>query len=212
MTHSLHRTGTAESLKGDFVLIARPAIGFTDRGAAPKIQRMLEIIFEVGPANLGSIETGHTIADGLDPAVVIPRMDDTSGIRCSFSSREKMVEVLRRFKEEDLGMSVTVSGIIQDVFEICDEVGLEPHSINLSLGVHGNTSALASEQVREFTTMCGHALVASALAEKVIAEVKAGRKNPRDAALEVGRPCACGLTNLDRIESILSRLAGADQG
>ncbi len=206
MTHSLHRVGTAESLKNDFVLIARPAIGFNEKGAAPRIKRMLEIIFEVGPTNLGSIETGDTIAGGLDPDAVIARMDDTSGVRCTFSSREKVETVLRRLSAEDLGISVTISGIVDDVFSICDQVGLQPHSINLSLGVHGNTSLLAEEPVRELTTMCGHALVASSIVRKVMDDVKCGRSNPRDAAVEAGKACACGIFNLDRAEKVLRAL------
>ena len=210
MTHSLHRVGTAESLKDDFVLIARPALGFNEQGAGRKIQRMLEIIFEVGPANLGVLETGDLLPRGLDVAAVIAQMNDTSGIRCAFSSREKLMEVLRRFKEEDLGISVTVSGVIDDVFALCEEVGLEPHSINLSLGVHGNTAVLPPEQILEFTTMCGHALVASALVERTMDEVRGGRLDARRAALRMAMPCACGLFNVDRAERILGRLAGGD--
>ena len=203
MTHSLHRVGTAESLKGDFVLIARPTMGFNEKGAAPRIRRMLEIIFEVGPTNLGSLESNQTIAGGLDPATVLAGVDDTTGVRSTFSSREKLKEVLRRLKEEDLGISVTVSGIVDDVFELCDEVGLQPHSINVSLGVHGNVGALAPEAVREVSTMCGHGLVASKLVEKVAADVRCGRKSAREGAVEAGRACACGIFNLDRAAALL---------
>ncbi len=206
MTHSLHRTGSAEALKDDFVLITRPAIGYNEKGAAAKIGRMLEIIFEVGPANIGFLETGDLLPLGLDKAKVIAAMDDTSGIRCSFSSGEKLKEVLRRARAEELGLSVTVSGIIDDVFAMCDELGLEPHSINLSLGVHGNTSVLAEEPVRELTTMCGHALVASSIVKKVMNDVQCGRSTPQDAAVEAGKACACGLFNLDRAEGILRKL------
>lgn len=205
MTHSLHRVGTAESLKDDFVLIARPALGFNEKGAGRKIGRMLEIIFEAGPANIGVLETGDLLSRGLDVEAVIAQMSDSSGIRCSFSSREKLRRVLRRFKEEDLGISVTVSGIVDEVFAMCDEIGLEPHSINLSLGVHGNTDILPDEQIGEFTTMCGHALVASSLAQRGIEEVRCGRMSPRDAAVMVGMPCACGLFNLDRATAMLGK-------
>ena len=206
MTHSLHRIGSAESLREDFVLIARPAVGVNSAGAAPRVQRALEIIFEVGPANIGILETGDTWTAGLDVKRVVSQMDDTSGIRCAFSSRAKLREVLQRFKEEDLGLSVTVSGIIEDVFSLCDDVGLEPHSINVSLGVHGNTDLLAGEQVRELTTMCGHALIASSLVSKAIEEVRSGKKSPSEAAVMAAQPCACGLFNLDRAEAILGAL------
>jgi hypothetical protein len=166
----------------------------------------LEIIREVGPTNLGSLESGGTIAGGLDWGAILDGLDDKSGIRCAFSSREKLEEVLRRVKTEDLGLSVTISGIVDDVYAMCDSVGLEPHSINISLGVHGNPALLAEESVREFTTMCGHALIASALVRKVMEDVKCGRSTPRDAAVEAARPCACGLYNIDRAEAILRKL------
>lgn len=208
MTHSLHRTGSAESLKNDFVLIARPAIGLNEAGAAARVRRFLEIVFEAGPTNLGSLESGGTIAGGLDQERVLAELDDRSGIRCAFASREKLVAVLKKVKAEELGISVTVSGIVEDVFSICDEVGLEPHSINVSLGVHGNRTLLADESVRELTTMCGHALIASSLVSKAMADVREGRSTPTDASIECGKACACGLFNLERAEAIFGRLQG----
>ncbi len=210
MTHSLHRTGSAESLKGDLVLICRSAIGLNNENSGAKIARMLDIIFGVGPSNLGVLETGDLMLRGMDLEAVKAQMNDTSGIRCSFSSTERMREVLRRFKEEDLGISVTVSGIIDDVLALCDDVGLEPHSINLSLGVHGNTELLASEQARKLTTMCGHGLIAASLAEKGIADVACGKMSAREGASMVGLPCSCGLFNLDRAERILAGQSGGE--
>ncbi len=210
MTHSLHRTGSAESLKGDLVLICRSAIGLNNKDAGPKIARMLDIIFDVGPSNIGVLETGDLLLRGMDLEAVKAQMDDMSGIRCSFSSTERMREVLRRFKEEDLGISVTVSGIIDDVLALCDDAGLDPHSINLSLGIHGNTELLASEQARQLTTMCGHGLIAASLADKGIADVSCGKMSARDGAATVGLPCACGLFNLDRAERILAGLPGGE--
>lgn len=206
MTHTLHRTGSVESLKGDFPVLIRPSIGINDKGAAAKVQRAMRIVFEVGPDNLGACEVGQTLARGMDPEAVIPQLQDTAGVRFVLSSRDKLKELLFRLKEEDLGLSVTVSGIIEDVFDLCREVGLKPHSVNLSLGVHGNTEELASEQVREFTSMCGHALVASSLVEQVMSDVKAGRRDPREAAVTVALPCACGIFNLDRAERMLRAL------
>jgi len=206
LTHSLHRIGSEQSLKDDFVLIARPAVGVNNLGASGRVRRFLEIIREVGPTNLGSLESGGTMAGGLDWEAIMDGLDDKSGIRCAFSSGQKLKEVLRRVKAEDLGLSVTISGIVDDVFSLCDDVGLEPHSINISLGVHGNPALLAEESVRELTTMCGHALIASSLVRKVMDDVKCGRTPCREAAIEAARPCACGLFNIDRAESILRQL------
>ena len=48
------------------------------------------------------------------------------------------------------------------------EVGLNPHTINLSLGIHGGTEALPPAEIRQFTTMCGHAMIAPHLVEDAL--------------------------------------------
>ena len=76
---------------------------------------------------------------------------------------EKLRQVLRQLKEEDLGISITVSGIVDEVFGLANELGLQPHTVNLSLGIHGKTELLPPEETLELTTMCGHALMAKEL-------------------------------------------------
>jgi hypothetical protein len=56
----------------------------------------------------------------------------------------------------------------------------------------------------EFTTMCGHALVASSLVEKALADVREGKKTMSEAARMVGEPCICGIVNLARAEELLA--------
>ena len=138
MTHSLHRVGTQASLKDDYVIISRPAMRINHEGCAPKIQRTLQIIFEEGPTNLGSLTTQENLTMGLDPEALIAKTEDNSPVMCCFHEKYKVVNVLRRLKEEELGMSVIVSGQIDNIRSICEEVGLTPHSVNISLGVHGH--------------------------------------------------------------------------
>lgn len=61
------------------------------------------------------------------------------------------------------------------------EVGLQPHTINLSLGIRGKKELPPGPEVLELTTMCGHALVARNLVRKAVAEVRAGRMAPEEA-------------------------------
>ncbi len=137
MTHSLHRIGSEKTFQDDYVLISRPAMGINHVGCSPKIRRTLEIIFEEGPTNLGSLTTQENMTMGLDPQKMIAKTEDNSPVMCCFHERQKVVNVLSRLKEEEIGLSVVVSGLIDNVLDICQEVGLKPHSANISLGIHG---------------------------------------------------------------------------
>ncbi|MGI6128922.1 MAG: hypothetical protein ACOYEO_02360 [bacterium] len=205
MTHSLYRRGDYESLKNDYVLISRPAMGINHEGCAPKLQRSLQIIFGVGPTNLGSLTTGETIVGGLDPDDVIASMEDNSPIMCCFSEREKVVEVLRKLKEAELGISVVLTGLLDDVQAICDEIGLKAHSVNMSLGVHGNTELLPEEEVLRIATMCGHGMVAAGLVRHMRKAVNEGKVSPEEAATVLAQPCLCGIFNTKRAAALLSK-------
>jgi hypothetical protein len=97
--------------------------------------------------------------------------------------------------------------VIDEVIPLAQEVGMKPHTINLSLGIIGKTELLPEEGILELTTMCGHALISAALVRKGIREVACGEKTPREASNMVGKPCVCGIYNLDRSDRLLSRRA-----
>ena len=203
MTHSLHRLGTVEELQGDYVLLVTPAIGFNHEGKTEALRKVVDIVFDSGPNNIASIEATGTIYTGTTKSDIVDNMHDRGRVRCCFDSREKMADVIRRLGDANLGLSITVSGLADEVVQMAKDAGFEPHTINLSLGVHGNTGCLPSESVREITSMCGHALVASNLAKAMIKEVKAGRKSLDDAAVKLAQPCFCGIFNTERAKQIL---------
>lgn len=69
MTHSLHRQGSDESLRDDFVMYARCARGInweygTNLDAAPKVRRIVDIVFDEGPTNAGDSPHHSSIAAG----------------------------------------------------------------------------------------------------------------------------------------------------
>src|SRR5512133_557064 len=139
MTHSLHRQGSVESLKDDFVMYARCARGInweygTNLGATEKVRRIVDIVFDEGPTNAGDSPHRASIAAGnLDRERALEYQEDTRGFICCFDSREKMKNVLVRLKEEDIGISIVVSGLIEEAKDLAREVGLKPHTINLSM-------------------------------------------------------------------------------
>lgn len=206
MTHSLHRRGSEESLKDDFVLLVTSAYGVNHVGSKDKMRKILDEVFELGPANIGSYDTG-TILSGVDIQEIRDALNEVPRVRCCFSSKEKMKEVLKRIKELDFGLSVTVSGLTNDILEICKELDIKPHSANLSLEIWGKVEKLPSEEVLELVTMCGHGLISSGLVEKYIDLVKKGRITPKEAAVKISHPCVCGIYNPDRAEKLLQKYA-----
>lgn len=206
MTHSLHRRGSEESLKDDFVILVTSAYGYNHEGAKEKLLKVLDIVFEAGPANLGSNETG-TIYAGYSIEEIKGNLTDVPRVRCCFSSKEKMFEVIKKIHEMDLGLSVVISGLVDSVLGMARELEIKPHSVNLSLEVWGNVEKLPSEEILEFVSMCGHSLIASGLIEKYIDQVKTGRIDIREAAEKIAHPCVCGLYNPDRAEILLQKYA-----
>ena len=206
MTHSLHRRGSLESLKEDFVLLATAAAGINHQGSKDKLRRILELVYEIGPANIGSYDTG-TVFAGVSIEEIKAALAEVPRVRCSFSSKEKMFQVIKGIKELDLGISITASGVIDEVLDIARQLDIKPHSVNLSLGVWGKTEELPPEEILEHVTMCGHGLIAKDLVAKVIEDVKAGKKTPRQAAELLAHPCVCGIYNPDRAEKMLEKYA-----
>jgi hypothetical protein len=191
-----------ESLANDFVFIVRVAMGINSAGAGDKMQRIAQILTEVGPSNIGSANLGSNTAAGLIPKQIVDGAPRCTGLNAVFYGREKAREALRRLKEADVGLSVTVSGLIGEVFSIGREVGLEPHTVNLSLGVHGRTELLPEATVLDLTTMCGHAMVSANLARKSLADAS-HPATIRESCRRMGAVCTCGIFSLERGEELL---------
>ncbi len=86
-------------------------------------------------------------------------------------------------------------------------MGLQPHTIDLALGVWGNQKLLPKAELMEITTMCGHALTSASLVEDVIDRVRRGSLTPEQGALELAKPCVCGIFNQRRAAELLTDLA-----
>jgi hypothetical protein len=204
MTHSLHRRGSACSLKDDYVILVTPAVDINHVDSGPKLWKILDFITEIGPNNIGSYETG-TIYTGATIEEIRNNMPETPRVRCCFDSKEKIREVLSRIKDEDLGLSVVISGLNDEILDMCSELDIKPHSVNYSLGVYGATELLPPEEILELITMCGHGMISKDLVSKAIDEVKRGKKTPYEAAVMIGQPCVCGIFNVARAEKLLNK-------
>ena len=205
MSHTLHRVGPEESFENDFCVVSRPAMGFNDKGAAPKLRKIVKILFEAGVNNSGSLSSKENIStEGFDQQKMIDRIEDNSPLNACFSNRGNLVKALKRLKEEDLGISVVVTGLRDKVEDICEEVGLVPHSLDISLGVFGKTELLPDEDTLCISTMCGHAMISAGLVAQIRKSVEDGILSPGEGAKRLAKPCYCGVFNIQRAEDFLS--------
>jgi hypothetical protein len=207
MTHSLHREGTLESLEKDYVMFIFPARGFNYAGSGTKVRNLVELLYTSEPVNLLVSTLRRNMYSGVTPEEVLASIKDGCRVYAVFTSREQLKTVLRLFKDADAGISIMVSGLINRVREIATEVGIEPHMVNLSLGIHGNTQRLPPPDIRHFTTMCGHGMVSPGLVRDAIRKVKKGTVDAWHGSLILAAPCTCGIFNPSRSKELIDELA-----
>ena len=205
MSHTLHRFGPEETFQNDFPFISRPAMKINHEGAAPKMRRVMEIALDHEPVNWGSLTTKQNLTLGFDREDLLNKTEDNSPAMGCFDDREKVVEVLKQLKEEDLGMSVVVTGLRDKVEEMCREAGLTPHSADLALGIFGATELLPEDETLCFTTMCGHAMLSAGLVRQIRKAVNDGRMTPEEGAKVLAKPCYCGIFNQTRAAMLLEQ-------
>ena len=214
MSHTLHRRGSAESLRDDIVFLMLPAHRFNDVDASKeeigaKLRRFMEIGLEKGCICIGNASTGNiTTLGGIQQ--VLDSIVEGATVHCVFDDEKKAVEMMKALKEADLGLSVVVSGLFDMVGECCKKSGLQPHTVEYSLGVWGNTALLADEPVMEINTMCGHGMVSVGRIQDVVKKIQSGRMTCEEGGKELGKTCTCGIFNWKRAAEILQRITGKE--
>ncbi len=208
MTHSLHRRGSYEELKNDFVVLGCPATGVNKAGSAPKTQEFLSICYKHGPINLGDMKTGNIYNTTMDD--ILASVTDGTIVQCTFDNRDKIVTLLKELKDRRPGISVIISGVTDVVQQCMHEAGLGPiHSLEYSLGTWGAIERLPDYPILKLLTMCGHAMIASDLVGKMIRDIKRGRRTIRDCCVEMAQCCTCGNFNVTRGENIFREVLSA---
>ncbi len=217
MTNTLHRYGPSESFHDDFVVFAIAARGKNDQDALEKQRKFLRMAIPFGPVNLGDARKGGSVrpSKNLNPAnhwnrdstpdleAVANGLEHITTVAAVFDSREKAENFVKAVKDADLGLSINISTSIEGADQCCHFAGIERHSVGYSLGFEGKTEKLPNSQVLTLMTMCGHGMVASSLAKKMIDWVKEGRRTPEEAATYLQRFCSCGVFNPARAVRVL---------
>ena len=201
MTHTLYREGTRENLSDDYVVLAMSAKGVNEKGSAEQMRKFVEMGLLHHPVNYGDMRSGNSLSTPL--RAIMDNIKDTSIVHMVYTTKEQVITFLKELKQADLGLSVVVSGIFEEVKECCQEAGVCQHTVEGTLGIRGNTDKLPDKKVRELTTMCGHHMVASGLVEHMMREVKRGKITTQEAARKLTKQCCCGVFNTVRAAELL---------
>ncbi len=220
MTNTLHRFGTPDALGNDFIVFAMAAKGFNDEGALDKARTFLRTAIKYRPINMGNALVNSLYRPEKNLSFIklyfvgrqekttyeqlIDEMPGPGSAAVVFDDSDAAAQFVREIKQLDLGLSVNISALVDDVRGICGEVDITPHAVEYTLGFHGDTSRLPDHDTLSLSTMCGHGMVSANFAKKMLDRVKEGRMNPRDAACCMAKFCVCGVFNTTRAMRILT--------
>jgi hypothetical protein len=219
MTNTLHRFGAPETQRDDYIVFAMASRGINDAGAPEKLQAFLRLAVKHGPINVGHAIKGgmyHPSADlnplahwsrpeTADPDAVVRSIDAPSTVSAVFDDVAKVEALLKDLKAADLGISVNIASLADDANACCKRAGITRHSIEYSLGFHGDLNLLPDRHVLELSTMCGHGMLSHNFARKMIDLVRENRRTPKQAATYMARFCTCGIFNLTRAVRVLEQ-------
>lgn len=205
MTHTLHRRGSEESLRDDFVVFAIAAQSVNAKGCSPKFEEFFDIVRKYNPSNMGDMKKGNMLVLGEE--AVGSNMMDNSIVHAVFNDEETVTAVLKDLKKADLGLSIVVSGIIHSIDQCCKKNGMHMHTVERSLGIWGKKELLPEEPILEVSTMCGHGMIPFKLVDKMADDISKGKIKVKDAARIIAKQCVCGVVNVPRVERILSMMA-----
>ena len=194
MTHSLHRIGAINDLKGDYVVLACLAKGINRDSPEGRqgIIKIANIIKEHEPLNMIPEFTWK-----ISPVVT-----------AAFTDINEVMRVIQALKKEDLGISIVISGLISEIQAALKKVGLRMHTVHLSLGTFGKKEFLPNEEeILEITTMCGHHCISPQSVLHHLQQIKKGKITAEKAAEKLAKPCVCGIFNTERAASLLNKLS-----
>ncbi|MCF8106420.1 MAG: hypothetical protein K9K64_13140 [Desulfohalobiaceae bacterium] len=205
MTHTLHRVGTEDNLRDDFVILAMPSKDINHEGSGPKLQEIIRICLAEGAVKAGDARLGNQYHQGgLEK--MIQNIEDRAVVTAVFDDARKMSKALEKIKERDFGMSIVVSGLFDKVKECCHQIGLKAHTVNISLGRWGARHKLPDTEIMEIQSMCGHGMVSVQLILDTLERVKQGELTLAEAGETLFRPCQCGIFNTARAQKLLQAM------
>ncbi len=205
MTHTLHRTFPLKKETEEFVFLSMAAQGYNSDDSVESLKEVFRIFRKYPHMNLADDNRGG-IFTGVTCEEILEKANQKAYMGAVFTDRGAVREVLKELKAKNLEMSVVVTGNIKAVFELLEEVDLVPHTVNLSLGIHGKKELLETEVVRAITSMCGHGMISPSSVRAHIREIQEGLTTPKEASLDLAKGCTCGIFNPKRAQEVFEAI------
>jgi hypothetical protein len=206
MTNTLHRQGKTTNLKEDFVVFMTAAPGINREGSAPQLKEFMRICAKYHPVNMGNVKQGNIHQDGVEIEKFIAGLTEGAGTTSVFTDLDTVQKVIEELIRADLGISINISGLLDEVQQCCRTAGITRHSAEHSLGFWGAKERLPEREVLEINTLCGHGMISFNFIRKMIEYVKLRRLTPKKAARIMAKSCECGAFNPDRAEKLLENI------
>ena len=204
MTHTLHRHGSKD-LESEIIIMAICSRKTREGDIARKFGQFSDIVLRHNPVNYGDMANGNRFNREMAELRSSPKAE--SIIHAVFQSPSAAVSVLKELKEADIGLSIVVTGLMEQTRACCADAGLTPHTVAQSLGIFGRTDKLPEKRVLQVATMCGHGLISFALISHFTSEIRKGRCTPEEAAERMAQLCQCGVFHPGRAGALLQEMA-----
>ena len=189
MTHAVHRR--IPEIESDYVLMMRSSKGINRAGAGAKLLQFLERIEPLGPVNFGNPADGTLLRSSRD--AIKKNINDGSNLHIVFKDSESARKAVEIARDMDTGLSVSLTGPLDRIRGMADEMGLRIDSFQIDLGTIGNTHF--DDATEGILSLCGHMRVSENLIKEMREKVQAGEVDPETAAREIGKVCLCGCFN-----------------
>lgn len=226
MTHTHHRRGSGKSLANDYVVITRidrtnPDQTTFNGALNHRVEQFLTICAKHNPIAIATkdqkletvirwmfgwtkeMNSGIHQCSAINDVCTNPNPVPRAETHVIFTNKEDMIHAIHEVKRADLGLSIVVSGVFDEVFQACAEIETNPHTVNMSLGTWGKTDRLPLEPILSLVTMCGHSMISQHLITHLIERIRAGTLTLEAAAIEMGKQCTCNVFNVTRGAQIL---------
>lgn len=204
MTHTNHRLGERADLNHDYVVFMYAAKGFNDKDVGLKLQKFMKMGYVYQPVNAGPARTGDRFM--VEPEKLPERITRSSSAYIVYDNREKAEALVKDLVKADMGISVEVSGLFDEVNNICEKAGIKSHTAMCSLGIWGKTGLLPEDsEILGIATMCGHSMIGFNLIKRMAYDVETDRISLEKASQILARPCSCGIFNPERAKDLLRR-------
>lgn len=204
MTHTLHREGSLESLKDDYLLFIAPDPKVNSKGSCGAVKKFFELCLKHNCIGIAERRSGSNFTLTIDE--IKRSIRDGSYVFAVFDDSTNYKNLLIDLKDEELGYSLIATGVTEKLLDMCKEIGIKPHSITQSLGTFGNIKLIPDGPELELITMCGHMLVSKKLIDWVVGEIKEKRISCQEGALILAEPCLCGIFNTTRASRLLMEI------